>query len=159
MVTSKRINAFLTERRVFDQSVVGIFPMQRAWLFPLLVILNSPLATKLIKEGINPTANNSANYLKRLPLPILTSSELRYLGSLGRLISMKRRRGLPTDTEEQEAGDTVAKFYQRVNPPTTQDTWSAPLVSSEHTPMFPCLRENPRSYGSKRRDRNQSLPE
>lgn len=159
MVTSHRINAFLTERRIFDQSVVGIFPMQRAWLFPLLVILNSPLATKLLKEGINPTANNSANYLKRLPLPVLTSSELRYLESLGRLIAMKRRRGLPTDTEEQEAGDTVATFYQRVNSPTTQDTWLTPLASSEHTPMFPCLRENPRSYGSNRRGRSQSLPE
>jgi hypothetical protein len=153
MVTSTRINAFLIERRVFDQSVVGIFPNRREWTFPLLVILNSQFATKLLKEGINPTANNSANYLKKLPLPKLTASELRELGALGQLITKKRARALSTETEEQSADELVAGYYQRETLTTTQDTWSDLAASDADTPLFPCLREKPHSYRSKRPSR------
>ncbi|MGB8368881.1 MAG: class I SAM-dependent DNA methyltransferase [Limisphaerales bacterium] len=154
MVTSTRINAFLIQCRVFDQSVVGIFPKRQQWIFPLLVILNSRFATKLLKEGINPTANNSANYLKKLPLPKLTDSELRELGALGRLIARKRARSISTETEEQSADELVAAFYQRETSATTQDTWSDFAASDVDTPLFPCLREKPRSYRSKRPSRN-----
>ncbi len=135
MVTSHRINAFLTEGRVFDQSVVGIFPKDRTWLLALLVILNSPIATRLLKEGINSTANNSANYLKRLPLPFLSFSELRHLTAIGRLIVTKKRRGLSTESDEREAGELVAQFYQRVDFSTTQDAWSTPTGSDENAPI------------------------
>ena len=154
MVTSTRINAFLIQNRVFDQSVVGIFPKRREWVFPLLVILNSQFATKLLKEGINPTANNSANYLKKLPLPKLTDSELRELGTLGRLIVKKRARSLPTESEEQSADELVAAYYQRETSATIQDTWSNLAASDADTPLFPCLREKPHSYRSKRPSRN-----
>lgn len=156
MVTSTRINAFLIGRRVFDQSVVGIFPKRREWIFPLLVILNSRFATKLLKEGINPTANNSANYLKKLPLPKLTASELRELGALGRLIAKKRARSLSTESEEQQADEQVAAFYQRETPATTQYTWSDLAALDADTPLFPCLREKPHSYRSKTPNRNPS---
>ena len=157
MVTSTRINAFLIQSRVFDQSVVGIFPKRREWIFPLLVILNSRFATKLLKEGINPTANNSANYLKKLPLPKLTDLELRELGALGRLIAKKRARSLSTESEEQSADELVAVYYQRETSATTQHTWSDLAASDADTPLFPCLREKPHSYRSKTPNRNPSV--
>ena len=156
MVTSTRINAFLIQRRVFDQSVVGIFPKRREWMFPLLLVLNCSFATKLLKEGINPTANNSANYLKRLPLPNLNPRELRHFGALARLIVRKKVLGLPTNAEEQSAEDQVEALYRREEPITTQDTWSDFVQSDGDTPLFPCLRETPHSYGSKPRGRIQS---
>jgi hypothetical protein len=158
MVTSTRINAFLIEQRVFDQSVVGIFPKRQEWLWPLLVILNCSFATKLLKEGINPTANNSANYLKKIPLPNLTHEELRHLGAIGRLIARKRRAGLNTDAEEQAANEQVAELYQRGNLPTMQGTWLDAHSSDGNTPLFPCLRERPHPYESKRRGRSRSAP-
>lgn len=139
MVTSRRINAFLTEKRVFDQSVVGIFPKDEKWLYPLLVILNSRLATRLLKGVINPTANNSANYLKRLPLPEVSSEELSDLESLGRLIITNRHNGLPTDTEEEKAHELVETYYRREPKPTTRDTLLAQSRPNDYTPMFPCL--------------------
>jgi hypothetical protein len=153
MVTSTRINAFLLGRRVFDQSVVGIFPRRREWLFPLLVLLNSDYATRLLKEAINPTANNSANYLKKLPLPNATAAEMRELGALGRLIVRKRGRGLPTEAEEQEAEEMGSGLYRREQLPTKPGTWSDAVALNADTPLFPCLREKPRSYGSKQRGR------
>ena len=156
MVTSTRVNAFLLGGRVFDQSVVGIFPRRREWLFPLLVILNSKHATRLLKEAINPTANNSANYLKKLPLPNATASEMRKLGALGRLIVRKRVRGLATEAEEQEAEEMACALYGREQLPTTTGTWSDSVALSADTPLFACLREKPHSYGSNRRGRTGS---
>lgn len=153
MVTSSRVNAFLLGRRVFDQSVVGIFPKRREWLFPLLVLLNCDYTTRLLKQAINPTANNSANYLKKLPLPNATASEMRELGAFGKLIVRKRGRGLATEAEEQEAEEMACALYRREPLPTKAGTWSDSVALSADTPLFPCLREKPRSYGSKLRGR------
>lgn len=67
MVKSKKVRAFYMKDKVFDQSVVGIFPHQSDRLDYLLAFLNSDSADRLIRT-INPTANNSCNYLKRLPI-------------------------------------------------------------------------------------------
>jgi len=67
MVKSKKLKAFLLERRLFDQSVVGIFPKNKKHVIYLLLFLNSSIANKLI-NSINHTSNNSANYLKRVPV-------------------------------------------------------------------------------------------
>lgn len=75
MVTSGKITASLMHNSVFDQGVVGVFPKNRNDLETLLVFLNSQWATHQ-KHAINPSANNSANYLKRLKFPKITD-ELR----------------------------------------------------------------------------------
>ena len=66
MVRSSRLSAALTQNRIFDQSIVGVFPHRPEWLYYLLAFFNAPIATRLIAT-INPTANNSANYIKKLP--------------------------------------------------------------------------------------------
>lgn len=66
MVSSARISAALLEGRIFDQSIVGIFPHEAELLYYLLAFFNSPTANTLIRT-INPSVNNSANYLKKLP--------------------------------------------------------------------------------------------
>lgn len=66
MVKSKTIRAFLMENRVFDQSIVGIFPKDKNKLYYLLALMNSEIINNLI-HLINPTANNSSNYIKLIP--------------------------------------------------------------------------------------------
>lgn len=66
MVKSSTIRAFLMENHVFDQSIVGIFPKDSSKLYYLLALMNSDVINKLI-HVINPTANNSSNYIKQLP--------------------------------------------------------------------------------------------
>ncbi len=66
MVKSSSIKAFLLENRVFDQSIVGIFPKDNSRLYYILAIMNSDVVNNLI-HTINPTANNSANYVKQIP--------------------------------------------------------------------------------------------
>lgn len=66
MVKASTIRAFLIENRVFDQSIVGIFPKDSTKLYYILAIMNSDVINNMI-HTINPTANNSANYVKQLP--------------------------------------------------------------------------------------------
>lgn len=67
MVKSKKINAFMLEKRLFDQSIVAIFPKEKKYFNYLLAFLNSDTCSKILNV-INHTANNSANYLKKLPI-------------------------------------------------------------------------------------------
>lgn len=73
MVTSGRISASYFENAIFDQGVVGIFPHDEDILPFLLIYLNSEFVSRL-KRSLNASANNSANYLKRLPVPEVTAS-------------------------------------------------------------------------------------
>lgn len=66
MVKSSVINATLMKNNVFDQSIVGIFPKNASKMYYLLAVMNSDVINKLI-HIINPTANNSANYVKQIP--------------------------------------------------------------------------------------------
>ena len=66
MVKSSAIKAFLMKDRVFDQSIVGIFPKEGSKLYYILALMNSDTINDLI-HAINPSANNSANYIKQLP--------------------------------------------------------------------------------------------
>ena len=71
MISSSSITASLIENKLFDQSIVGIFPFEENLTYYLLAFLNSPTCNKLIRT-INPSANNPANYLKKIPYKIPT---------------------------------------------------------------------------------------
>lgn len=66
MVSSSSITGALIENRLFDQSIVGIFPKDEKFLFYLLAFFNSPTCNKLIRT-INSSTNNSSNYIKKIP--------------------------------------------------------------------------------------------
>lgn len=66
MVSSSSITGALIENRLFDQSIVGIFPKDKTFLFYLLAFFNSPTCNKLIRT-INSSTNNSSNYIKKIP--------------------------------------------------------------------------------------------
>jgi adenine-specific DNA-methyltransferase len=76
MVATKRISASLMENAVFDQGVVGVFPHSPRVLPALLLYLNSTIASERLKVLVNGSANNSANYLKRLPLPAMSVEDI-----------------------------------------------------------------------------------
>ena len=66
MVSSSSITADLIDKRLFDQSIVGVFPHDENYLYYLLAFFNSPSCNKLIRT-INPSTNNSSNYIKKIP--------------------------------------------------------------------------------------------
>lgn len=66
MVRSSQMTAALIEGRLFDQSIVGVFPKDDKWTLYLLGFFNSDICSKIIST-LNPSANNSANYIKQIP--------------------------------------------------------------------------------------------
>lgn len=71
MVSSSSITGSLINGRLFDQSIVGIFPKEKynnLMLF-LLGFFNSKICNDLIRT-INSSTNNSSNYIKKIPIKI-----------------------------------------------------------------------------------------
>jgi hypothetical protein len=99
MVSSKSVTASLINNRIIDQSIVGIFPKNEEYILYLLAFFNSSICTKLLRS-INPTANNSANYIKRLPLIIPDYNAISRVNNLVEIIlSIKKTDGDSTDIE------------------------------------------------------------
>lgn len=83
MIRSGRLTAALIDGRLFDQSIVGVFPFCENLTNYLLAFFNSNVCTRLI-SAINPSTNNSANYIKKIPF-IAPSNEL--LETVNNLVS------------------------------------------------------------------------
>ena len=66
MIRSSKLTGALIDGRLFDQSIVGVFPKDETWVYYLLGFFNSSVCTELI-NAINPSTNNSANYIKKIP--------------------------------------------------------------------------------------------
>jgi predicted RNA methylase len=105
MVTSGRLTASLMQDAVFDQGVVGIFPHDPDFLAALLIYFNSDFVSSNLKGGINSSANNSANYLKRLPVPCFSPPQL---AEAEKIVRMAQQTGWDATKVEREA------FMQRL---------------------------------------------
>jgi adenine-specific DNA-methyltransferase len=81
MISSSSITASLIENKLFDQSIVGIFPKDEDLTLYLLAFFNSPTCNKLIRT-INPSANNPANYIKKIPFISPTNDQKESVNSL-----------------------------------------------------------------------------
>ncbi|QTU82557.1 Eco57I restriction-modification methylase domain-containing protein [Carnobacteriaceae bacterium zg-C25] len=81
MLKSKKIKATIMKNRVFDQSIVGIFPKDSRDTLFVLGLLNSNIVNEIV-HNINPTVNNSANYLKRIPIPKISDESKKQIDSL-----------------------------------------------------------------------------
>ena len=71
MVSSSAITGAMIDGRLFDQSIVGVFPKEgfKDFLLYFLGFFNSNVCNILIRT-INASTNNSSNYIKKLPLII-----------------------------------------------------------------------------------------
>lgn len=103
MVKSSKIKANLIDNQVFDQSVVGIFPKEDKHLYYLLGYFNSEVFTKII-HTINPTANNSANYVKKIPV-IIVNEDIEYVENIVKKIILIKQKTGEVDQNSQEKID------------------------------------------------------
>ncbi len=81
MISSSSITASLIENKLFDQSIVGVFPKDESLTFYLLAFFNSNICNKLIRT-INPSANNPANYIKKIPFILPQKQELEQITNI-----------------------------------------------------------------------------
>lgn len=108
MIKSSKFRATLIDKMVFDQSVVGVFPNEEKYVLYILAFLNSDVARDLI-QVINPSANNSANYVKKIPVILPSDDELKYIN--GKVESIIKLSKINSDKEVEEQQEELNQFF------------------------------------------------
>jgi adenine-specific DNA-methyltransferase len=132
MVSSSSVTASLMENRIFDQSIVGVFPRDDRYILYLLGFFNSALCTTLLRT-INPSANNSANYVKKLPFVAPTVDQLAHVNRVvSRLLGDVRTTGGYREADLRELNAAYEAIYLNgASSPTDRDASEACLSTIE----------------------------
>jgi adenine-specific DNA-methyltransferase len=112
MVSSGRASASVIKQTwIFDQSVVGIFPKLLEHFGFLLAFLNSSTCWRLLRQ-INPSTNNSAKYLRRLPIVLPTEERLAWFNLVVNAYVKDLESGNDRNSEiEQLLDDEIEHLY------------------------------------------------
>lgn len=111
MVSSSQITAALIENKLFDQSIVGIFPKNQNRIYYLLAFFNSPTCNKLIRT-INPSANNPANYIKKIPFVSPSESQLHEMDQIvKKIIEDLKETGKYEKDDEIRLNNLIKEIY------------------------------------------------
>ncbi|MGB4414416.1 MAG: Eco57I restriction-modification methylase domain-containing protein [Paludibacter sp.] len=111
MISSSSITASLIENKLFDQSIVGIFPKNKSLTYYLLAFFNSPTCNKLIRT-INPSANNPANYIKKIPFIYPTDKQLLYIDdTVNKIIDSIKQNGKYNEKWEEELNEIIKSIF------------------------------------------------
>jgi phospholipid N-methyltransferase len=111
MISSSSITASLIENKLFDQSIVGIFPKDKGLTFYLLAFFNSPTCNKLIRT-INPSANNPANYIKKIPFIIPDQNTIGIITEITEnIIGEIKAKGSYDERKEIEMQKLIEELY------------------------------------------------
>lgn len=112
MVASK-LTAALIQGRLFDQSIVGIFPKTgfEKYLLYLLGLFNSDVGQKLVRT-INASTNNSANYIKRVPLILPNELQLDECNSLMDKLIAKAESGQLQEGDLSPLNEFINSIYR-----------------------------------------------
>jgi phospholipid N-methyltransferase len=110
MVSSNCVTASIINNRIFDQSIVGIFPKENIYILFLLAFFNSNICTKLLRL-INPSANNSSNYIKKLPIIIPDYDTLNHINCLMKTILSLKAKNENTEFIEIELNNIFEYIF------------------------------------------------
>ncbi len=111
MIRSSRLTGALISNRLFDQSIVGVFPKDESLVYYLLAFFNSSICTKLI-NAINPSTNNSANYIKKIPFITPTENIRKEIENLTEQILVRLENGNNhIDDLEQNINNIFDELY------------------------------------------------
>lgn len=111
MVSSSSITGALIKNRLFDQSIVGIFPKNEELIYFLLSFFNSPTCNELIRT-INPSTNNSSNYIKKIPFIIPNKEILNLINKNTQSILQEiKEEGTFDINLENRNNDLIKKIY------------------------------------------------
>lgn len=111
MISSSSITASLIENKLFDQSIVGIFPKDKSLIFYLLAFFNSPTCNKFIRT-INPSANNPANYIKKIPFVMPSVERLKIIDStVMEILESIRQTSSYNEELEKKLSEAIKTIY------------------------------------------------
>ncbi len=111
MIRSSKLTGALIESRLFDQSIVGVFPKDEKWILYLLGFFNSAVCTKLI-NAINPSTNNSANYIKKIPFIVPSDETKDQVDKLvGEIVTRLKNDNEQSESQKAELNEVFTNLY------------------------------------------------
>lgn len=110
MIRSSKLTGALIDGRLFDQSIVGVFPKDEAWTLYLLGFINSSICTDLI-NAINPSTNNSANYIKKIPFIKPDKGTRKKIELLVKSVIISLEKGDDVSNDKIEIDELFSKLY------------------------------------------------
>jgi len=115
MVSSGGARATVIQpHQLFDQSIVGIFPKNATHFDFLLAFLNSNVAWHLLRQ-INPSANNSAKYIRRIPVVLPSAMDLDWFSSrVAEYIHILKNGGSTNQALERELNAKIEKITENL---------------------------------------------
>ncbi|MDM8568006.1 N-6 DNA methylase [Thiotrichales bacterium HSG1] len=111
MVSSSSITGSLIDGRLFDQSIVGIFPKKKYeyLTYFFLGLFNSNVCNALIRT-INASTNNSANYIKKIPVIMPNKIMLNQISNeVRRILILAKKRNVGNDDLV-----TLNEYYNKI---------------------------------------------
>lgn len=111
MIRSSRLTAALINGRLFDQSIVGIYPRRKDLTYYLLAFFNSDVCTRII-SAINPSTNNSANYIKKIPFILPSEDILSEVNSIVKNIILRLEDGEDISDYDNRLNEIFDTIYQ-----------------------------------------------
>ena len=116
MVSSRAITGAMIDGRLFDQSIVGIFPKKEyeELLVYLLGFFNSNVCNALIRT-INASTNNSSNYIKKLPIIIPNRSVIAEVDKIVERLLDKAKKSKINDDDLIEINSVFNNIYSVPN--------------------------------------------
>ena len=110
LINSNRQQARLMEEVIFDQSDNGYFCEEKFLLF-FLGFFNSKLFNYMLKKVINPTANATVNYVKKIPVILPQQDRIEEINNLVTKIISLKKRDEKTDSEEKKVDLFFYELY------------------------------------------------
>ena len=111
LINSNRQQARIMEEVIFDQSDNGYFPKDEKYIYFFLGLFNSRLFNYMLKKVINPTANATVNYVKKIPVLMPNQEQLNKINYLVKGIIDIKKENEPTNIDDEEAKVDVF-FYE-----------------------------------------------
>ena len=119
--------------------IVGVFPKDETWTLYLLGFINSSICTDLI-NAINPSTNNSANYIKKIPFLKPDNGTRKKIECLVKEIITSIEKGDDVTSIKIELDDLFSKMYvDRIG----MESKSTPNHSIKQLNLFNVLQQYP----------------
>ena len=112
LINSNRQQARFIEEVIFDQSDNGYFPKNSNLIYYFLGFFNSRLFNYMLKKIINPTANSTVNYVKKIPVLIPNTDKLSEVNTIVKSIIESKKKAEDKSIKEKEK--EIDKFFYEI---------------------------------------------
>ena len=119
LINSNRQQARIMEEVIFDQSDNGYFPKDEKYIYFFLGFFNSRLFNYMLKKVINPTANATVNYVKKIPVLLPNQEQLNKINNIVKGIINIKKENESIKIEDEETKVDIF-FYELFNLDETQ---------------------------------------